>query len=307
MQRPGAQEVHVDQLLTSFSLKYTNPGYMGLEVFPEVKVTKQSDKYAVFGKEHLVVKPDNRAPGTEANEIFYSVDTSNTYFAEGHAHKEKVPDEDKENADDPFNLEIDATENISDSIDLNKEIRIKNMAYDASVTNADPAIKWDASGSDPIRDILQIAAKSVQNKSLKLANNIVIPYNVAVVLSWNEKIKDIVKYTDAGLLLKGDGIVLPKVLWGLTVRIPLSGYNTANLNQAASLSAVWGTNVLVYYRNPSPAKKHLSFGYTFVWKKKETTKWYEQKIKSTWIQTEEFVAEKIVCADCAYNITNCLT
>lgn len=308
MQKPSVGEVHVDALLTGFSIKYRNPAYVGLQVFPEVKVTKQSDKYATYGKEHLVNKPDERAPGDPANEIFYSVDLTNTYYCDGHALKQKVPDKLKENADSPLEPEMDATENVSDSVDLNKEIRIKTASLNtATVSNTTPTTRWDQANSTPIEDILQTAAKNVQNKSLKVPNKILIPFNVAVVLSWNSQMKEIVKYTNPSLLLQDEGIILPKKLWGMDVVVPGAGYNTANLGQTASLSPIWGTSVLVYYSAPSPSPRHVSFGYTFVWGKRTVSKWYDNPIKSTWIEVEEYADEKIICADCGYILNTVLT
>lgn len=306
MQRPSAGEVHVDQLLTGFSIKYRNPEYVGLRVWPTVKVKKQSDKYAQYGKEHLVVKPDEIGPGDEANEIFYTVDLTASYYADGHALKEKVPDEVKDNADDPLDPEFDATENVIDSIDLNREKRIKAAIDAAGITSSTPSPKWDAASATPIRDILQTAAKTVQNASLRVPNAILIPFNVAVALSWSADIKDLVKYTNPNLLIQAEGIILPKNLWGMEVIIPGCGENTANLGQTAVLSPIWDDDVIVFYKNPSPAVRHISFGYTFSWKVKEVKKWYEEKVESTWIQVKEYTDEKMVCADAAYILTECL-
>ncbi len=306
MHSPNAQQLHVDALLTGFSVKYNNPAYVGDEVAPEIKVKKQSDKYATYGKEHLVIKPAYCAPGTEANEVFYTVDTSNTYYCEPYKLKEKITDEDKDNADDPFDPELDATENVSDSIDLNREKRIKDIVMDTgTVPNAGPSAgKWNVANSKPIFDILETACKTIQNAILKYPNRLVLPFNVATALSWNSEIIDLVKYTKGDLLTVADGIVLPRVLWGLKVVIAGAGYNTANLGQTASISPLWGNHALVCYTAPSPAKKHISFAYTFRWAAREVKKWYEEKIASTWVQVEEKTDEKIICSDAGYIITN---
>jgi len=306
MHSPNPQQLHVDALLTGFSIKYNNPAYVGEEVAPAVQVKKQSDKYATYGKEHLVIKPAFRARGSEANEVFYTVDTSNTYYCDPYALKEKVTDEDKDNADDPFDPELDATENVSDSIDLNKENRIKTLVMDTGVVpnGAPSAGKWNVAASKPVFDILETACKTIQNAILKFPNVLLLPFNVATALSWNSEILDLVKYTKGDLLTVADGIQLPRVLWGLKVVVAGAGYNTANLGQTASISPLWGNHALVCYVAPSPAKKHISFAYTFKWGAREVKKWYEDKIASTWVQVEEKTDEKIICSDAGYIITN---
>ena len=63
----GTGNVHTDQVLTNISVGWSNVGLVAEQLFPTVKVRKQSDKYYTFGRESwLPESGDFRAPGAEA-------------------------------------------------------------------------------------------------------------------------------------------------------------------------------------------------------------------------------------------------
>ncbi len=307
---PSVYDVHVDAGLTNLSVKYQNDELIGNDLSPELIVKKMSDFYYIYGKEDFKVRDDIRIPGTEAQEIYHTYTTS-SYICEAHSLKEKVPDEVKDNADDPLDPEFDATELVTNNILLNREKRIATLArtagnYGAGMTSS-PAVLWStATTSDPVRDILRIAAKAVHASIFKKPNTIVIPYEVALVLSWHADIRDLVKHTHPDLLMVADGIILPKTLWGMKVLMPGAGENTAAMGQTESLGYIWGKDVIVAYVNPSSGLRKLTFMQTFQWKSREVSKWYEQKIKSTWVQCEEWSTEKMISNVAGYLLTTCI-
>ena len=299
MQRPSAQEVHVDAPLTDVSIKFNNSEFIHDKIFPTVTVKKQSDLFFMYGKENFKAVNDERAPGDEARTIFSTLSTGQ-YFCRAHSLKDKVPDEVKDNADTPIEPEVDATENVTERLLLNKEKRVKACVHSISagvtVTN-----KWDSTlGGAPDKEILAGVAY-IHSKVFKIANKIIIPYQVAVALTTNPVIKEIVKYT-MNILQIGSAILLPNPLWGMEVLIAGAGENTQNLGQGETLSYVWGKDVILAYVNPSPGLKRLSLGYVFQWKTRETSKWYEKKEKSTYVQVEEYCDEKIISLDCGYKL-----
>lgn len=293
------QDVHVDQWLSAVSIRYENEALIGNVLFPDLTVKKQSDKIAVFGKEHLSTYDDLRAPGTPANEIGHTYGTQN-YFCDPHALKHKVPDEVVDNSDDVFSPLEDATTTVTEAIALNQEKRIRDLVYDAgsAVPSTTVNDKWTTDTSRPDKDIIG-AISAIHAKTFKTANTIIIPFEVAVSLTTNKHIQELVKYNQ-NLLTVGNFIILPSNLWGLNVKIAAAGLNSANLGQTESLGYIWGKNVIVAYINPRPGPRSLTFGLTMRWKTRQTTRWYQQDIKSTWIQVEEHTDEKILCADCAY-------
>jgi len=128
----------------------------------------------------------------------------------------------------------------------------------------------------------------------------IIPFPVAVKLTTNPKIQELVKHTMNVFTIPGTTSILPNPLWGHNIIIAGAGYNTANPNQTASNSYIWGNDVIVAYVNNSPGLKRISLGYVFQWKGREVKKWYKQENESTYIKVEEKTDEKVVCPNCAY-------
>lgn len=304
---PTIYEVHIDAALSNLSVKFTNDEFIQDEICPRLPVKKKSDLYYIYGKEDFKVKDDIRTPGTPAQEIFHTYKTD-TYSCEAHSVKEKVPDEVKDNADDPLDPELDATELVTNTILLNREKRVASLLttggnYAAGMTTS-PTSPWSSSGSTPIKDLLEVGAKAVHKKIFKKPNTLVIPYEVALTLSWHADIKEVVKFTHPDMLLVADGVIIPKTLWGMKVLMPGAGENTAALGQDEALGYIWGKNVVICYVNPAPGLRKVSFAQTFQWKTREVSKWYSQDIKSTWIQCEEWSTEKMICNVAGFLLTN---
>jgi hypothetical protein len=299
--------VHVDGPLTDVSVKYFNDELIGERICPIVQVRKQSDLYYIYGKENFKRIESNRAPGDSARTISHTYKTA-PYFCRSNALNEKVPNEVRENADTPLDPEIDATENVTEVLQLNKEVRVRDMLFNGITgTGAthSPTIKWDQPNNIFDKDILTGVA-AIHKRSLRRANKMIIPWHVAVALTTNSVIKELVKYT-MNILTIGSAILLPNPLWGMEVLIAGAGENSANLGQAESLNYIWGDTIILAYVNPSPGLKRMSLAYVFQWKARETTKWYEQKEKSTYVEVEEYTDEKMVCVECGYKITTPLT
>ena len=68
MPQPNSSNVHVDAVLTNISIAYMQDqsNFIASQVFPEVPVDKQSDKFFVFDKNSWFRdEAQKRAPGTE--------------------------------------------------------------------------------------------------------------------------------------------------------------------------------------------------------------------------------------------------
>ena len=70
-----------------------------------------------------------RAPGTASRRGGFKVDTTSVYFCPRYSYGFEIPDEVLDNQDDPFNLERDATEFVTDRIALRKEIQVSTSWF----------------------------------------------------------------------------------------------------------------------------------------------------------------------------------
>ncbi|MES0340719.1 MAG: hypothetical protein ABUK08_00225, partial [Candidatus Humimicrobiaceae bacterium] len=89
---PTAGDVHVNTPLTMISIAYLQNAmhFVADQVFPNIPVTKQSDRYYTYDRgEFNRDEMEKRAPGTESAGGSYTLDNTPTYYADVYAfHKD---------------------------------------------------------------------------------------------------------------------------------------------------------------------------------------------------------------------------
>ncbi|MHC4504908.1 MAG: hypothetical protein ACYTFI_16515, partial [Planctomycetota bacterium] len=114
MPLPTQNDVHVDGLLTNASIAYVNPNFIADEIFPRVGVRKRSGLIPKFSKDYWFRDGMKlRGPGTAAEEVGWVVDNTDTYYAHRYSLKHGIPDEVRDNQDDPYNQEQEAVKLLS--------------------------------------------------------------------------------------------------------------------------------------------------------------------------------------------------
>lgn len=300
---PTAQRVHVDKMLSNISIGYSNEEYIADKIFKEVIVDKQSDKYYVYGKELFRQHNDLRAPGTEANEIRWTL-SDDQYYAEGHALRTLITDEELQNADDVFELEKDATETVSEGILLNKEVDAASKVLDPDnyedglkVTLGVGQAKWsDYDNSNPQLDIVN--AKTALHRTAGIrANTLILSEPVFNALLLHPKLIALFSNVERSVLtiehLKA-AFNVKDILVGSALK---SG--ATNPGQEDVLDYIWGNGAVLAYIAPRPGKRIISLGYSFMWNKDgdgpvQVRKWYDQGRRSTVIEAERWYDQKIV-------------
>lgn len=298
-QSPAYRDVHVDKLLEDISIKYSNGEMVVGQLSPEIPVKKQSDKLVVFGKEYMKWYDTMAEPGVAPRTIYHTY-SKKTYYCDKRHLGQIVTDEEVDNADAPIDPDVDATENVTDALILDHEMRGKDV-IDAAIYNGGyydtVSTKWDsAGGGTPDKDIMARAV-AMHKRILRTPNTIVIPFKVAAALTTNAAIKEIVKY-HVNILNIENLILLPKVLWGMKVVIPGAGYNVNNLGAAEDINYIWGNRVYLLYVNPSPGRKRISFSYTFRWKSRQVKKTRDERAECYYIDIKEWLDLNVVCPEC---------
>ena len=305
---PTVQKVHIDKVLSNISTGYKNEQFIADQIFLPVTVDKQSDRYYEYGKEMFRANDDKRAPGTEANEINWTL-SLNSYYTEGHALRSVIPDEEKQNADSEFNLEADATELTTEGILLNKEIdaAAKVMSTSSyadstlkptmlSTTTGAAFEKWNLSTSNPIRDIE--TAKLRVHKFIGLKpNTLVISEAVLSALRQNAKVLAVYKTTERSLATLED---LKAILNVENILVGSALKSSATTPTGSdTLEYIWGDNAALIYVPKKAGKKIPAFGYSFMWNKDgagavQVRSWYEQSRRATVIESERWYAQAVV-------------
>ena len=262
---PDISMVHVDQALTNVSIAYHNAQFIADQVFQPIPVSKQSNKYFIYSKDRFRIMDDARRPGARANEINWTLSTD-TYFAEGHALAQAIPDELRANADQAIDVDVDTTETLTDLIYLQREIQVASVATDPAVVTQTTALsgtsQWsDFSNSDPIAAI-ETQKSTIQKQIGQPPNALVVGYPVFLQLRQHPKIIDRFKYTQVGILQPDHLKSVFNVDYFL---IGGAIKNLAKEGDPDNFDYIWGKNALLFYKPPTPGRRTVSLGYQFSW------------------------------------------
>jgi hypothetical protein len=298
----GSGNVHTDQVLTNISLGWQNNDLVAEQLFPVVKVRKQSDKYYTFGREAwLPESGDFRAPGTEANEIPGIQVSLDTYYAQEHALQIPVTDEERENADSPLSPDRDGTELVTNKILLGRELAMKTLVTDASQYATSMTVtltggqQWNSANyatSDPILDV-KAGKRAMHALLFREPNVAVIPYAVMSQLEDHPDFIDRIKYVERGLVTKD---IIASMFGIEKIIVPGTGIAT---DASLTPSYLWGKDVLLAYVPARPGLKTPAFAYEFVWayggsNAMMVDRWREEKRRSDLIRCSRRYDLKLV-------------
>ncbi len=303
---PTVRDVHIDTALTNISVKYSNADLIGEKIFPVIPVKKESNKYFIYGKQDFEIDNDIRAPGTRAKQVEWKIEGVGQYLVSEHAYEAQIPDELRNNADEPINVDVDTTEFLTNKIKLNLEKNIADVVQNpnnyASGHSSTPSVKWDNyANSDPLQDINE-ARRVVRNAIFRKPNTLVMSEDVFLVLRRHPKLLEMYKYTVGGQLTVD---ILKELFEVENLYIGASGYKTENV---LNLSPVWSNNVAYLYVTPTPGIKQISFGYVFrLTGFPLVEKWRDDTTRSDWIRVSDKYDIRIIAPVAGFLLTNVLS
>ncbi len=295
-------EVHVDAALSNISIMYKNAALVAEQVLPVLRVTKESDKHFVYGKEAFKLPETIRADGAEANEASLTLSTD-SYIVEEHALKDIVTDRARENADPALQLDIDITEFLTDIIMLRLEKSMADLLTSTTKMTKNTTLsgtsQWsDYTNSVPLSNI-KTAKASVRQNIGREANTIILGGDVAETLSLHPEIKDLRKHVDPSLLT--DAGLPPKIL-GLKVVEAKAVENTAYAGLTESMNYIFGKNTVICYVAPSLGRRTLSLGTTIRVNKRQVRRWREEARKGDMIEVSDLFTCKLIADVAGYLI-----
>ena len=307
--KPTGQDVRYDPILSNVSVAYKNDVYIAEQILPCIPSKKKTGKYFKYDKSKFRKVPSLRGMGSAAREVGYGVSQSTAYVCKDHALKQLVPDELKDQAPTPLNPEMDAVENVTERLLIEKEYDLAAyMSNTSNLTNnttLSGTSQWsDYANSDPIGDV-RTAKQTIHSKIFRDPNVLVLGKQVYDKLVDHPDIVDRVKYSQLGVVtaeLLARVFDVPKVI------IAAAGYETAKEGQSSSMSYIWGKHAWLLYVTPRPGIRSISFGYHFqspsLAKRRRVDKWYDNDREGTWVRVHDFYTREIVSVDCAYLIKN---
>lgn len=281
MPSPAISDVHVDEVLTNFSLAHMqgDQEFVATKVFPVVPVQKQSDKYARFTKGDFnrdAMK--KRAPGTESSGGGWNIDTSQTYYADVYAHHKDIDAQTRANADSWANLDKATSEWLARIALIRQEKDFVSTfmaggvwtsdwdgtASSGSVTST-VVLQWNDPASTPIENVRDLK-RAVQLESLVRPNIGCMGRKVFDKLLDHPDIMDRLKY---GQTAGGPAMANREKLAALfeldAIYVMDAVENIAEEGQTASMSYIGGNDFLLAYRPPTLSTMSMMSGATFVW------------------------------------------
>jgi len=276
--QPGRADVHVDRPLSNLSIAFrqSQDGFVADRVFPNVPVSRQSDKYYVIPRGNFWRdEMKKRAPATRAPAINYTLSTD-SYAADVFDLASDIPDEVRANADDQLNLDQMSTEQLTLQALIRKERLWASEFFALSVwtgdqTGVDSAApganqfgRWDRADSQPIETI-RAQADAMHARSGLRPNKLVLGRRVYSKLLDHP---DIVGRLDRGQT-SGPAMVLRQSLAALfeldEIMVMDAVFNAGAEGAADSIDFIGGKSALLLYTAPSPGLMVASAGFTFSW------------------------------------------
>jgi hypothetical protein len=276
---PTPGDVHVNTPLTNISVAFLQNAnnFIASRVFPNIPVSKQSDRYYVYARgDFNRDEMQARAPGTESSGGSYTLDNTPTYFATNFSFHKDIPDEVRANADAMLNPDREATAFVTHKALIRREKLFAGAFFAASRWSTDytgvasnptgsQRLRWDDASSNPIEDVRDAKRTIAQSTGFE-PNKLVLGRKVFDKLLDHPDIIDRVKYGQtAGAPAMAGNDTLARLLGVDEVLVMNAIENTAAEGQTASHSFIGGNHALLCYSTPSPGLMTPTAGYTFSW------------------------------------------
>ena len=275
MPNPTKANIHVNRPLTNISIAYIQKAesFVAGQVFPVVKVVKQSDRYFVYLKEDWFRdEAMKRVQGSESAGGGYEIDNTPNYFCETWAYHKDVTEEDRANSDSPLTPDRDAAEFTTQKCLIKREVEwvtrffatglwTYQRAGAAAAVAGTSVVYWSTAGSTPIQDV-DIAKIGMQSITGFKPNVMVVSPYVHMHLRNHADVLDRIKYTQRGIVTKE----LLASLFEVDKYLVAEGVkNSAAKGADEDTDFIAGKHCLLAYAAPRPSIKMPTAGYTFAW------------------------------------------
>lgn len=304
MQKIGTK--FVSPLLSNISVGYRNSNYIAELVLPIITVKKDTGQLTTYGKDNLRIVESLAAPGSGTNEVTHTVSIADHYKLAKHKLKELVTDEDIEDADLPIQPKIDAVENLTDRLLVEKEKALADVITSSGTitqyTTLSGTDQWsDFANSDPIDDV-RTGATTIRQATGKTPNTLIFSKDVYDTIVDHPDIIERLKYSQAVDKMSAAN-ALGRIFGVDRVLVGDAQYNSTKEGITDSLADIWTKDVVLCFIDPTPRKKSVSLGFTYQKKAPRIVdEWYEKDREGWYERVTDKYDQQLVSAACAYLI-----
>lgn len=301
------KDTYVNPLLTNVSVGYKNDSFIAGQLFPTVPVKKKSGQYFVKDKANLRSNVDaNRGMYAEANLVSNNLTTEDFTLHEK-SLQTRIPKDILDMYDDPFDPKRNATELVTELLEIQRENRLQDIllaaaAGDSTITT-DLNGSWSTTSTDII-DHARAARNNIQKRTLKKANTVLLGKPAYDLIFTNAAFKELIKYTARPTEAQiknaiADFFDVQRVLIGEAVE------NTGAEGAADNLDYIWGDIVVFAYVESSPAIEKPTAGYNLALENgRYVDEWWDQGIKCQYVRANDYYDDHIVDPGAMYIYTD---
>jgi len=254
----------IDPVLTGIAIAYSNRSMIADDVLPRVPVGKEEFKYTKYSLAEGFTVPDTKVGRkSKPNEIEFTGEEV-TDSTEDFGLDDPIPMSDITNAPENYNPEQRATEQLTNIVELDRELRVAGKVFNAANYSAANKIvlsgtdQWsDFTNSDPIGDIMLGLDSCIMRPNIGILGR--------ATMTKLAQHPDVVKATNRN---SGDkGIAQREAIAALLeleeVLVGESFVNNARKGQAASIGRAWGKHAAFIYRDKMADNRNgTTFGFT---------------------------------------------
>ena len=262
----GSQQTAlVDKYLTGVSNKIQPKGFVAEQVFPMVKVKQSTGKLGQYGTGHMRIVTTLTGGKNEYPMVDTRTESSLTYSIDKHGLKDIIDEMTLANYEDPFDAEVDTTDELTTLLMLAKEKGLADSLGSTSVLTNNVTLSGtdqynDYTNSDPLVDF-KTARAAIRNKVGMNPDTVIIPLDVAETLMYHPKILEVgYKYNRSGELTLEE---LARVMRVERILIAEAIYESAKEGQTSAILQLWGKNIIFCVAPRTAARRQVSLGYRF--------------------------------------------
>lgn len=249
--------------LTAVAIAYKNKAMIADQVLPRVPVGSRSFKYSAYPIGESFTIPDTKVGRKgKPNQVEFSA-TEQTASVDDYALDDAIPNDDIESAPANYDPKGRAVEQITNLIELDREVRAANLVFNPANygTNNKIVLSGSSQFSDPTSDPIKVIMDALD--SMVMRPNIMTigraafsalirhPKIVKAVLG-NAGDSGIARREDIAALFELEGVFVGE-----------SFINTARKGQPINMQRVWGKHLSLIYRDQlADSRSGTTFGFT---------------------------------------------
>jgi hypothetical protein len=264
------RDLHIDAVLSNIVIGRKPSGYIADQLLPILNVSKRSDIYYKLNHNEFRRHDaglTNRAPGTEARQVSFTV-SSDTYYAKNYALGAGWTAEDEANADEALAYAVQYSNLVTDRLLIDLEVRVAALANTSVHTTTSVATPWsNTTGTRPIDDVATMK-EAFRLKTGLLPNVMVIPAEIATYLARNDQVRDVLFGDRGGGFATEQQFAsllgIPKVLVP-SILINSASIGTTLTGSSGPLVPAWAKKVWVAHISPLPGRQIDTWMQGFRW------------------------------------------